>query len=306
MNHAPPIVWEPSPERIASATITRYREWLNETRGLALERLRRALAVVGRRARGVLGLDLGVLRRRGERAVRARARERARCPAPSGSQVRGSATPSTSSATATTTTSRSATPRSCVRSATGRGASCGRTPAPSPQRCAKRASWQATASPPTSRTSPRRSPPSSAARASARSGRAARRSSASAASSTASRRSSRRCCSTVDGYRYGGKDFDRSDDDRGARARAADGRVGRSSSRTWPAATGSCPPPSSSSRSCRSTTRSGCSTAPARPACRRRSSTARAGSCSSTSRSSASTSTRAPATASSGSRRPAG
>jgi acetoacetyl-CoA synthetase len=33
----PPIVWTPSPERIASATITRYREWLNETRSLRLE-----------------------------------------------------------------------------------------------------------------------------------------------------------------------------------------------------------------------------------------------------------------------------
>jgi acetoacetyl-CoA synthetase len=33
----PPIVWEPSAERVAAATITRYREWLNETRGLALE-----------------------------------------------------------------------------------------------------------------------------------------------------------------------------------------------------------------------------------------------------------------------------
>ena len=32
----PPIVWTPSPERIASATITRYREWLNQTRGLEL------------------------------------------------------------------------------------------------------------------------------------------------------------------------------------------------------------------------------------------------------------------------------
>jgi acetoacetyl-CoA synthetase len=32
----PPIVWTPSPERTASATITRYREWLNSTRGLAL------------------------------------------------------------------------------------------------------------------------------------------------------------------------------------------------------------------------------------------------------------------------------
>jgi len=34
---APPIVWTPSPARLASATITRYREWLNETRGLDLE-----------------------------------------------------------------------------------------------------------------------------------------------------------------------------------------------------------------------------------------------------------------------------
>jgi acetoacetyl-CoA synthetase len=30
---APPIVWTPSPERIASATITRYHEWLEQTRG---------------------------------------------------------------------------------------------------------------------------------------------------------------------------------------------------------------------------------------------------------------------------------
>ena len=33
----PPIVWTPSPQRIASATITRYREWLNETRELSLD-----------------------------------------------------------------------------------------------------------------------------------------------------------------------------------------------------------------------------------------------------------------------------
>jgi acetoacetyl-CoA synthetase len=33
----PPIVWTPSEERIASATITRYRGWLNDTRGLRLE-----------------------------------------------------------------------------------------------------------------------------------------------------------------------------------------------------------------------------------------------------------------------------
>src|SRR2546423_10996569 len=33
----PPIVGTRSPQRLASATITRYREWLNETRGLQLE-----------------------------------------------------------------------------------------------------------------------------------------------------------------------------------------------------------------------------------------------------------------------------
>ena len=33
----PPIVWEPSPERVAAATITRYREWVNETRDLQLD-----------------------------------------------------------------------------------------------------------------------------------------------------------------------------------------------------------------------------------------------------------------------------
>ena len=36
MDHTPPIAWTPSAERIASAAITRYREWLNATRGLAL------------------------------------------------------------------------------------------------------------------------------------------------------------------------------------------------------------------------------------------------------------------------------
>src|SRR6185437_14374014 len=37
VDSTPPIVWTPSPDRIASATITRYREWLNDTYGLALD-----------------------------------------------------------------------------------------------------------------------------------------------------------------------------------------------------------------------------------------------------------------------------
>ncbi len=85
----------------------------------------------------------------------------------------------------------------------------------------------------------------------------------------------------VDGYRYGGKDFDRSETI-AALERELPTLRQTLVSPTSPAANGSCRPPSSSSPSCPSTTRSGCSTARARPACRRRSSTARAGSCSST------------------------
>jgi len=33
---APPVVWEPSSERVAGATITRFREWVNERHGLEL------------------------------------------------------------------------------------------------------------------------------------------------------------------------------------------------------------------------------------------------------------------------------
>ena len=87
---------------------------------------------------------------------------------------------------------------------------------------------------------------------------------------------------------------------RRARARSATStaRAGRTAS--------SATTPSSSSSACRSTTRCGSCTPRARPGCRRRSSRARAASCSSTSRSCTCTSTRRRATASSGSRRPAG
>ena len=54
-----------------------------------VRRLRRALALVGLRPRGILGRAVGLLRRAGARAVRAGARARARCRARSGSPVRG-------------------------------------------------------------------------------------------------------------------------------------------------------------------------------------------------------------------------
>ena len=102
---------------------------------------------------------------------------------------------------------------------------------------------------------------------------------------------------TVDGYRYNGKDFDRMDDGRRPRGRdavaRAHGRRARTSTSS-PTATRSrrrccgttCSRAGrarrSSSSSFRSTIRSGSSTRPGRPGCRRRSCRARAASCSST------------------------
>ncbi len=91
----------------------------------------------------------------------------------------------------------------------------------------------------------------------------------------------------VDGYRYGGRDFDRSEivaADRRRDPRARAHRPARLPRRIGLG--GRLPRPgglrSSSSPSSPSTTRSGSSTPPGRPGCRSRSSTATAGSCSST------------------------
>ena len=124
----------------------------------------------------------------------------------------------------------------------------------------------------------------------------------------------------VDGYRYGGKDFDRREVVARDPRRAADAcehtvvlpylprrRSALRASRaiSWAELLARGEGAGRASSRCRSSIRSGCSTPPARRACRRRSCTATAGSCSSSSRS-ASTSTCARATACSGSRRPAG
>ena len=86
--------------------------------------LRRAVALVGRGPRRLLGRDLGSLRRR--RARRHRARLGARCPARSGSRARSSTTPSTRSAARPTTRSRSWPAARAATTHSGRGASCAR------------------------------------------------------------------------------------------------------------------------------------------------------------------------------------
>ena len=158
--------------------------------------LRRALAVVGLRPRGVLGVGVGLLRGPRAHAVRARARL--------AGDARGGVVPRR----APELRRAHARPRRGRRRGRGRRllavaradrADVRRPPRagrPGPRRPrSASASAPATASSPTCRTSPRRSSPSSRARASARSGRRARPSSGCAACSTGSGSSSRRSCS---------------------------------------------------------------------------------------------------------------
>ena len=149
--------------------------WLEAERGLAFGGdYARALAVVGRRPRGLLGLDLGLLRafaprRRYERGARL-ARDARRRVVSGGA---GSTTPSTCfRGKPRRRGSRSATPPSCATlepADLGRAARAGR--AAAPRGCGRSGSGAATASSPTCRTSPRRWSPSSPPPRSARSGR---------------------------------------------------------------------------------------------------------------------------------------
>ena len=124
--------------------------------------LRGALALVGRRPRGLLGLDLGLLRGPRAHALRARARlarDAGRRVVPGRA---AELSPSTcSAATRTRTPSRSSRARSRASRSSSPSASCAsRSPAPA-RACSGSASAPATASSPTCRTSPRRSSPSS-------------------------------------------------------------------------------------------------------------------------------------------------
>ena len=76
---------------------------------------------------GLLGGDLG--RASASAAPTARCSPTRRCRAPCGSRARRSTTPSTCSAASPTTASRSCTRPSCARSANGRGGSCASRPA---------------------------------------------------------------------------------------------------------------------------------------------------------------------------------
>ena len=87
-------LWEPSAEELERAAMTRFMRWAGERHGRDVRRLRRAAAMVGGGARGLLGGHLGVLRRACSPPYE-RVLERARCPARAGSRAPSSTTPRT-------------------------------------------------------------------------------------------------------------------------------------------------------------------------------------------------------------------
>ncbi len=135
----------------------------------------------------------------------------ARCPAPSGSPAPASTTPSTSSAIATTARSPSCTRPSCASSTSSPGASCGRGSPRSPPACAPTGSAGRPGRrlpaqhPGGDRRLPRHRLPR------ARSGPHARRTSAPASVVDRFAQIEPKVLFCVDGYRYGGRDFDRRD-----------------------------------------------------------------------------------------------
>ena len=294
---APPVLWRPSRERVERATITAYTRWLEETRGLDLPDyaslwewsttdLEGFWASIWERF-DVVGLG----------AVRAGARARGRCRGRSGSPEPGSTTPSTLlRARRPTMPSRSATRRSCGRSAeVTRGELRGEV-----ARLA--GGLRALGVGPGDRVAaylPNIPEAVAAFLACASIGAVWSSCSPDFGARSVIDRFAQiepKVLLAVDGYRYGGKDFDRL----GRRAEllggAADGRAhrrarlprpraiarrGLAGAIGWDELCGSRRRSSRScSSSCRSTIRSGCSTARARRACRRRSCTATAGSCS--------------------------
>ena len=193
--------------------MTAYMRWLAAERGLRFDDYAAALALVGRASSRTSGRRSGTTSRSAPAAPDARSSARARCPAPSGSRAPSSTTPSTSSAAATT--SEVAILHASELRELGE-LSWGELREPrrraSRRACATWASSAATASSPTCPTSPRPLIAFLATRlASARSGRAARRTSAPRSVVDRFAQIEPKVLFAVDGYRYGGKDFDRRD-----------------------------------------------------------------------------------------------
>ena len=194
-----------------------------------VRRLRRAVALVGRRPRGVLGLGRGLLR--DPAAWRRGTASWPRATMPGARWFEGAELNYAEVLLGRLSADRPALLFQSERHPL-REVECRRARATRSRRwrpvCAGSGSVAVTASWRSSRTSPRRSSRCWRAPASVRSGRAARRISGRAAWSIASRRSRPKVLIAVDGYTYGGKPFDRRDVDRRAARGAADPASGPS------------------------------------------------------------------------------
>ena len=263
-----------------------------------LRRLRRALALVGRGPRGLLVLDLGLLRGPRRRRRRARSSARTRCPAPSwfeGTSLNYAEHVFAGKDDAEIAILHASELRELGRAELGRAARPGRRRRRRPAR--RSGSSAATASSPTCRTSPRRSSPSSPPPRSAPIWSSCSPDFGPASVVDRFAQIEPKVLFAVDGYGYGGKRFDRREVL--AELQAAMPTLERTvvlpylepdpdlsplrDAIAWDElAPQAARAPSSSSSGSPSTTRSGSSTPRGRPGCRKRSSRARAGSCSST------------------------
>ena len=209
MSGAPEKLWEPCPELVENSRLTRIHALARGRAGQGLRRLRRALALVGRRPRGLLVVDLGLLRGAGRRRSRrgAQLARDARRPLVRGHQ------PQLRRARLRRQGRRRSRDPPRLRAARARGAELGRAArgrSPRwPADCGRSGSSAATASPPTCRTSRRRSSPSSPPPRSAPTWSSCSPDFGPASVVDRFAQIEPKVLFAVDGYGYGGKRFDR-------------------------------------------------------------------------------------------------
>ena len=272
---------DPSPERVARATMTAFERWLATSRGLRFGGYHGALALVGDELEAFWASIVEYFEVRFDRRP---TRSSASEAMPGAKWFPGAtrAMPSTSSAARMTARSRSSTPPSCGRWQldVGRAARGGADPA-GPARLGVGTGDRVVAYMPNI--------PETVAAFLACASIGAAWSSAAPEFGVRSvidrfAQIEPKVLLAIDGYRYGGKDFDKREMVDRDRPRDRVGgkvvRFGYLDGSGWEDGFLGARRALASSR-CRSTIRCGCSTARARPDCRSRSSTARAGSCSS-------------------------
>ena len=232
MHEGEPAVDARPPSGSSSTRLTAFTRFAEERTGRTFDDYADALAVVDDRARGVLAGGLGLLRRplvgaahrRARRPQHARGALVPRRPAELRRARAAQERPGRAGA-AVRRARRHAAARAALGGVHPAGAR-GRHPPARPRASARATGWS-----PTCPTCPRRWSPWWRRRASARSGPASRPTSAPGVPSTGSGSSTPTVLFAADGYRYGGRDFDRRGRGRRPRRRPAEPARGRATSR---------------------------------------------------------------------------